>query len=76
MSACKNKEWLPTNKEGQYTKEDFLILDFKFGDWSNVLAHKLKASKQRSSGTDAKTRIFLEQVDLLEKGLDEKDLGY
>src|SRR3989344_3377329 len=73
LLACMNKEWLPTNKEGQYTKGDFLILDFKFGDWSNVLAHKLKASKQRSSGTDAKTRIFLEQVGLLEKGFDEKE---
>jgi type I restriction enzyme R subunit len=50
-----------------------LILDFKFGDWSNVLEHKLNAIKQKSSGTDAKTRIFLEQVDTLEKNLDEKE---
>jgi len=73
ISACKYKEWLPTNKDGQHTKEDFLILDFKFGEWSNVLMHKLNASKQKSSGTDAKTRIFLEQVDTLEKNLDEKE---
>src|SRR3989344_7525692 len=73
ISACKYKEWLPTNQDGQHTKEDFLILDFKFGDWSNVLMHKLNASKQKSSGTDAKTRIFLEQVDTLEKNLNEKE---
>ena len=73
ISACKYKEWLPTNKDGQHTKEDFLILDFKFGDWSNVLMHKLNVSKQKSSGTDAKTRIFLEQVATLEKKLDEKE---
>ena len=73
ISACKNKEWLPTNKEGQHTKEDFLILDFKFGEWSNVLIHKLDISKQKSSGTDAKTRIFLEQVDTLGKNLNEKE---
>jgi len=73
MSACENKGWLPTNKEGLPTKEDFLILDFKFGDYSNVLVHKLNVSKQKSSGTDAKTRIFLEQVDTLEKNLNDKE---
>lgn len=73
LSACENREWLPTNKDGQHTKEDFLILDFKFGDYSNVLVHKLNVLKQKSSGTDAKTRIFLEQVDTLEKNLDEKE---
>ena len=73
ISACKYKEWLPTNNDGQHIKEDFLILDFKFGTWSNVLMHKLGASKQRSSGTDAKTRIFLEQVDTLEKKLNEEE---
>lgn len=73
ISACENKIWLPTNSYGQHSKEDFLILDFKFGDWSNVIQHKLDVSKQRSSGTDAKTRIFLEQVDALEKNLNKKE---
>ncbi len=72
LSACENKEWLPT-KDTQHVKNDFLILDFKFGDWSNVMQHKLNVSKQKSSGTDAKTRIFLEQVDALEKNLNEKE---
>ncbi len=73
LSACENKEWLPTDKDGRHIKEDFLILDFKFGDWSNVLQHKLNISKHKSSGTDAKTRIFLEQVDTLEKNLNDKE---
>ncbi len=73
LEACENREWLPTNTQGQHSKEDFLILDFKFGDWSNVLQHKLDVSKQRSSGTDAKTRIFLEQIDALEKKLSDKE---
>jgi type I restriction enzyme R subunit len=77
LEACKGKEghpeWLPATKEGVHYKDNFLLLDFKFGEWSNVLVHKLGASKQRSPGIDAKTRIFLEEVDLLEKGLDEKE---
>ncbi|MFA7708313.1 MAG: type I restriction-modification enzyme R subunit C-terminal domain-containing protein, partial [Candidatus Pacearchaeota archaeon] len=73
LSSCENKEWLPTNSEGQHIKEDFQILDFKFGDWSNVLEHKLGVLKQKSSGSDAKTRIFLEQVSTLEKKLSDKE---
>lgn len=73
LEACSNKEWLPATKEGVHFKDNFQILDFKFGEWSNVLMHKLNASKQKSPSIDAKTRIFLEQVDLLEKGLSEKE---
>ena len=77
LEACKGKEghpeWLPTTKEGIHYKDNFLILDFKFGIWSNVLEHKLNASNQRSQGIDAKTRIFLEQVELLETNLSEKE---
>src|SRR3989338_239330 len=74
ISACRHKEWLPSDKvTGEHKKNDFLILDFKFEKWSNILMHKLNASKQKSSGTDAKTRIFLERVDLLEKKLDEEE---
>ena len=46
LSACENKEWLPTNKDGQHIKEDFLILDFIIGGFSNVIFHKLKKSKE------------------------------
>ena len=73
LEACENRGWLPTNKDGQHIKDNFLILDFKFGAWSNVNQHKLDASKQRSPGTDAKTRIFLEQVETLEKRLSDKE---
>jgi type I restriction enzyme R subunit len=73
LDACTNKEWLPATKEGIHYKDNFLLLDFKFGEWSNVLQHKLNASKSRSQGVDAKTRIFIEQVNLLEKKLDEKE---
>ena len=73
LASCENREWLPTNKEGQHIKEDFLILDFKFGDWSNIIQHKLTNLAQKSAGTDAKTRIFLEQVDALEKHLSDKE---
>ncbi len=74
LSACENKEWLPSNPEtGEHIKNEFLILDFKFGDWSNVLEHKLNVIKQKTSGNDAKTRIFLEQVETLKKNLDNKE---
>ena len=75
--ACTSKEghpeWLPTNKDGRHFKDNFLILDFKFGDWSNVIEHKLEGSNQRSPEINAKTRIFLEQVELLNKRLDDKE---
>ena len=68
LSACENRDWLPERK-----KETFLILDFKFGEWSNVLQHKLNASKHKSSSISTKERIFREQVDTLEKKLTEKE---
>lgn len=71
LEACKHKDWLPS-KNGTAVKENFLILDFKFGDHSNVEFHKLDRTKNRSKVVDSKTRIFLEQVDLLEKKLDQK----
>lgn len=73
FKSCKNRGWLPT-KDGIPVKEDFLILDFKFGDWSNVSMHRLNISKQKTPSLDAKTRIFLEQVDTLKKNLDKKEM--
>lgn len=72
IKACKYKEWLP-QRDGVSIKEDFLILDFKFGDHSNVEYHQLDRTKARSQIVNAKTRIFLEQVELLSKGLKGKD---
>ncbi|MEK6858513.1 MAG: DEAD/DEAH box helicase family protein [Nanoarchaeota archaeon] len=73
LSACDNKDWLPTNSEGRHIKENFLILDFKFGTWSNVLEHQLSHMNQRSASVDAKTRIFLAQVDTLKKKLTDTE---
>lgn len=70
LDACRYKDRLPS-KDGIHIKENFLILDFKFGDHSNVIYHKLDKSRVRSAVIDAKTRIFLEQVDLLKKKLDD-----
>lgn len=71
LSACKNKDWLP-QKDGVSFKNDFLILDFMFGDHSNVKYHELDKTRAKSEIVTAKTKIFLEQVDLLEKGLKDK----
>lgn len=73
LSACENKEWLPTNNEGQHIKDNFLILDFKFGEYSNILVHKLQDLNHKTLILDAKTKIFLEQVNTLEKNLNEKE---
>src|SRR3989338_6641956 len=49
LEACQNKEWLPSNEDGQHIKNDFLIMDFMFGDWSNVIEHKLSIIKLKSA---------------------------
>lgn len=70
LNSCKHKEWLP-HPEDIAKKDNFLILDFMFGDHSNVGYHELDRTREKAKGVDTKTRIFLEQVDMLEKGLDE-----
>ena len=72
IGACHHKDWLPI-KDGRYTKEDFYIMDFKFGDFSNVKYHNLDPRMKKSSGQDDKTKIFLDRVDLFEKNLDTKE---
>ncbi len=72
LKVCKNKDWLP-HKEGVAVKDNFLIMDFKFGEHSNVEFHELDRTRIKSKLVDAKTRIFLEQVDLLEKDLEENE---
>ncbi|MFH1979176.1 MAG: DEAD/DEAH box helicase family protein, partial [Patescibacteria group bacterium] len=49
ISACQHKDWLPS-KDGVNTKEDFYIMDFKFGDFSNVKYHDLDPRMKKSSG--------------------------
>lgn len=71
IKACNHKDWLP-QKENSPVKDDFLILDFKFGDHSNVVYHQLDRTRAKLQLINAKTKIFLEQVDLLGKGLKGK----
>ena len=73
IKACKHKEWLPQDESGNPVKNDFLILDFMFGEHSNVKYHKLKETKEKAKTLDAKTQIFLQRVDLLEKPLEAKE---
>jgi len=72
LSSCKHKDWLP-HPEDIAKKDNFLILDFMFGDHSNVSFHELDRTREKAKGIDAKTRIFLEQVDMLERGLEEEE---
>ena len=70
FSACKNKSWLPL-KESIHTKDDFRILDFKFGDFSNVKQHQLESIDKSRVSEDIKVKIFNKEVDLLRKKLSE-----
>lgn len=72
IKACMHKDWLP-QRDGISVKDDFLILDFKFGDHSNVEYHQLDKTKSKSQLINAKTQIFLEQIELLGKPLKEKE---
>jgi type I restriction enzyme, R subunit len=71
LKSCKNRDWLP-QKDGVSIKDDFLILDFMFGDHSNVKYHELDRTRAKAELVTAKTKVFLEQVELLEKGLKGK----
>jgi type I restriction enzyme R subunit len=73
LAACKHKDWLPV-KDGIHTKEDFRILDFKFGDFSNIKQHQLEGKEKSKIVEDVKIKIFNKEVDLLKKKLsnDEK----
>jgi type I restriction enzyme, R subunit len=71
IKSCKNKDWLP-KKDGVSFKNNFLILDFMFGDHSNVRYHELDRTRAKSELVNSKTKIFLEQVELLKKKLKGK----
>ena len=66
--ACKRHlEWLPNNE-----KENFKILDFKFGSHSNVKYHHLEHTREEKIADDVNTRMFSNLIFLLEKDLDER----
>ncbi|MBT4823821.1 DEAD/DEAH box helicase family protein [Candidatus Woesearchaeota archaeon] len=66
IDACKHYEWLP-NKE----KNDFKLLDFAIGGWSNVKEHKIGENKEKEASQPPAVLIFANRVKLLESGLDE-----
>ena len=70
LEACEHRDWLPDGK-----KNDFYIMDFKFGDFSNIHYHGLDPKMKKSSGQDVKVKIFEDRLDLLEKDLDDKERG-
>jgi len=72
LSACKNKSWLPL-KEGIHNKEDFRIIDFKFGDFSNIKQHQLESSDKSKIYEDVKIKIFNKEVELLKKNLSDEE---
>ena len=65
QQACKHTEWLPNSE-----KNDFLIMDFAIGGYSNIKEHHLKKVTEKKAGTDAMTRLFLNNVNLLRKNMD------
>ena len=67
LEACKHTEWLSKRE-----KNDFQIFDFVIGGHSNVKKHEFTETKERALPTDALTKIFLNRVALLEKGLDKE----
>jgi len=73
ISACKHKDWLPVLEEGYHDKRDFRILDFKFGDFSNVIEHQLEKSDRSSLNEDIRIKIFNKELDLLGKDLTDKE---
>ncbi|MFH1432575.1 MAG: DEAD/DEAH box helicase family protein [archaeon] len=63
-NSCKHKDWLPNSE-----KNDFLIMDFKIGEHSNIKYHNLKVAKESKAGTDSMTISFINKVELLKKKL-------
>src|SRR3989338_9753421 len=74
LSACKNKSWLPL-KDGIHNKEDFIILDFKFGNFSNIKQHQLETSDKSRIYEDIKVKIFNKEFELLKKNLTNDEKG-
>src|SRR3989344_4561007 len=74
LAACKNKSWLPL-KDGIHNKEDFRILDFKFGEFSNIKQHQLESTDKARIYEDVKIKIFNKEVELLKKNLTNDEKG-
>jgi len=68
FSACKHKSWLPKEND-IHVKNDFRILDFKFGDFSNIKEHQIEKADTSKASEDVKVKIFDKEVELLKKKL-------
>jgi type I restriction enzyme R subunit len=66
-ASCDHPGWLPNGD-----KKDFLIMDFKIGDHSNLKYHNFEIAKERSKQKSILSRIFENRVKLLEKTLDKE----
>ena len=74
LSACTHKGWLPV-RDGMHYKDDFRILDFKFGEWSNVKEHEFEVKEKTKSTEDIRVKIFNKEVELLKKKLSAGEKG-
>ena len=72
FNSCKYKSWLPL-KDGTPAKDDFRILDFKFGDFSNVKVYQLEHFDKSRITEDVKVKIFNKEVELLKKNLNPSE---
>ncbi|MCH8519867.1 MAG: DEAD/DEAH box helicase family protein [Nanoarchaeota archaeon] len=66
IKACKHKAWLPSQN-----KQDFLILDFAIGGFSNFEFHKLKRTSKDSVESLMK-RMFDARLELLNKNISDE----
>jgi len=58
---------------GVHDKKDFRILDFMFGDFSNIKEHQLESSNDKKTSEDIRVRIFKKELDLLKKKLSNEE---
>jgi type I restriction enzyme R subunit len=72
LSACRYKSWLPLYNE-VHDKRDFRIIDFKFGDWSNVLVHQLEVADKAKLVEDIRIKIMKKELEVLKKKLTPKE---
>ena len=72
FSACNHKNWLPKEND-IHVKNDFRILDFKFGDFSNIKEHQIEKADTTKITEDTKVKIFNKEVELLKKKLTKEE---
>lgn len=71
-ASCKKLNWLPADG-GFHDKRDFRILDFAFGDYSNIKEHQLEHVDTKRASEDIRVKIFSKELELLKKKLTEHE---